>query len=70
MKILESTSVVEQFRFPRSRKQRIRAKWAKRPENFRPDLKRGYMMGDTFICHPIFAAQLRLQLARRGVRPA
>lgn len=27
---------VEQFRFPRSKKSRIRRKWAMRPENWRP----------------------------------
>ena len=33
---------VEQFRWPRSKKRRIRNKWAKRPVNFRP-LKGGYL---------------------------
>jgi hypothetical protein len=31
----DSCAICEQFRFPRSKKKRIRKKWAKRPENWR-----------------------------------
>lgn len=34
--LIASEHVREQFRFPRTKKRRIRNKWAKRPENFRP----------------------------------
>lgn len=62
VQIIESINCVEQFRFPRSKKKRIRAKWAKRPANFRP-ARRAYLMGDKLICHPQFAAKLRRSLA-------
>jgi hypothetical protein len=62
MQIIESPFLVEQFRFPRSKKKRIRAKWAKRPANSRP--ARGVLqMGDKLICHPEFSAQLRRAIA-------
>jgi hypothetical protein len=67
-KIIESTAMIEQFRFPKSRKKRIRKKWAKRPQNWRPDLKKTYVMGDTVICHPILAAKLRAHLANTKPR--
>lgn len=37
MKILVSTSLIEyyQYRFPKSKKKRIRRKWARRKENYR-----------------------------------
>jgi len=66
MKIIENEYLVEQFRFPKSRKKRIRNKWAKRPQNLRPDLKRAYQMGDSIICHPLFAQRLRASLANDG----
>lgn len=62
LKIVESEFLVEQFRFPRSKKKRIRKKWANRQENWRPDIKRAYQIGDSLICHPIFAQRLREQL--------
>lgn len=36
MDLIPSLHLQEQFRFPRSKKKRIRTKWAKRPENWRP----------------------------------
>lgn len=45
-KIIASDSMLEQFRFPKSRKKRIRNKWAKRPENWRP-ARQGYYMAET-----------------------
>lgn len=64
MKIIESTNIVEQFRFPRTKKRRIRNKWAKRPENQRPASK-AVLMGDAFVCHPFFAARLRKEIAEQ-----
>ncbi len=63
IKIIESNLLVEQYRFPKSKKKRIRVKWAKRPANWRPDIKRAYQMGDAIICHPIMAQQIRRQLS-------
>lgn len=63
--IIENGNLIEQFRFPKSKKKRIRNKWEKRPENFRPDLKKCYVMGNDIICHPILAAKLREEM-RRG----
>lgn len=57
-KIVESAAMVEQFRFPRSGKRRIRQKWENRNENFRPMMK-AIQNGWKLICHPIFAARLR-----------
>jgi hypothetical protein len=37
--IRPSKIMVEQFRFPKSKKRRIRRKWAKRAENWRPMTK-------------------------------
>lgn len=34
----------EQFRFPRTKKRRIRRKWAKNPANWRPQLGQCYKM--------------------------
>lgn len=60
--IIESTACVDQFRFPRSKKKRIRLKWAGQPANFRPSTK-AFKMGDKLVCHPQLAAQLRRALA-------
>ena len=61
--IIESENLVEQFRFPRTKKRRIRNKWAKRSYNFRPARHALQMGADTLICHPTLAAKLRRQLA-------
>lgn len=57
--IIESPFMVEQFRFPKSRKKRIRNKWAKRPENWRPNLKTTYIIGNNIFAHPVLAQKLR-----------
>ncbi len=61
MKIIETTNLIEQFRFPRTKKRRIRNKWAKRNENYRP-ARHGYMMAGALYCHPKFTAALREQI--------
>ncbi len=65
MNIFENAHLTEQFRFPRTKKRRIRKKWANRPENRRPIVDRAYQFpnGD-LVCHPIFAAQLRQHLSK------
>lgn len=60
-RIVESHLLVEQWRLPRSKKRRIRRKWAARKSNWKPDGKI-YKMGDTIWCHPIVAARLRRQI--------
>ena len=57
-----------QFRFPRSKKRRIRNKWAKRAENFR-DYPVVYMIDGVMHVHPdwydaLLAAALRKQSGR------
>lgn len=63
IQIIESPHCAErvQYRFPRSRKRRIRVKWAARPENFR-EQPLAFRAGNTIICHPAFAARLRREL--------
>jgi hypothetical protein len=63
--IIESTDCVEQFRFPRSKKKRIRAKWARRAENSRP-MRHALQQGSTLYCHPTFAARLRRAVETRA----
>lgn len=59
-----STHLREQFRFPRTKKRRIRRKWAKRSKNWRAITNRAFQMPDgSIVCHPVFAAKLRQHLA-------
>jgi hypothetical protein len=48
-----SIAVTEQFRFPRTKKRRIRKKWAMRPENIRP-MEKALWDGlrNVFYVHP------------------
>lgn len=49
-----------QFRFPRSKKARIRKKWAKRPENWkRVERDHVFKIGNTIVCSPSIVAQMR-----------
>ena len=63
MKIIEDIRLVErrQTRFPRSKKKRIRKKWAGNPHNFTstPDLNYYVGAGNIIICHPAAAQILR-----------
>jgi hypothetical protein len=64
IRILESAASVEriQWRFPHSKKRRIRAKWTKRECNVRYE-PRAFRYGEnTIICHPVIAARLRAEL--------
>lgn len=58
-----SDTVVEQFRFPKTKRRRIRNKWSKRPINFRPSRK-ALQVGNSLYMHPIFAAQLKASLSQ------
>jgi len=55
-----------QYRFPVSKKHRIRKKWAKRPENFRPD-RAVYMTEHGMFCHPSVERELRAAIVNAGV---
>ncbi len=57
-----------QFRFPHSKKKRIRNKWAKRDRNFRW-LPQMYRMGETIIAHPVMARELKRQCLESSVDP-
>lgn len=49
-----------QFRFPRSKKKRIRKKWAKDQKNYKNvPWDKVYKIGDTFIMHPTLLDQVR-----------
>ena len=64
IRILESAQCQErvQWRFPRSKKKRIRKKWAQREENVRYE-PRAYQYGaNTIICHPSYAQRLREEM--------
>lgn len=63
--IIESHAMVEtyQYRFPRSKKKRIRKKWDKRPNNFKTRPRKDFLQyGNHFICHPVMAAKLRAKI--------
>lgn len=49
-----------QVRVPRSKKRRIRKKWAKRPENYKiVPWDKAYQIGDVVYMHPSMAEKLR-----------
>lgn len=59
--IIESYAMVQQWRFPRSKRRRITNKWASRAYNFKPRtdcLVQGYRI----ICHPVVAASLKAKV--------
>jgi len=59
IKLITNEHLKMQFRFPKSKKARIRKKWSNRPENFGPD-KNGYFINKTtFVCHPSLAGKIR-----------
>ena len=49
---------VVQCRFPKSKKPRIRKKWGKRPQNFKPD-PRVMVFDGMLVCHPSIASELQ-----------
>ena len=54
-----------QFRFPRTKKRRIRKKWAKRVENWKTvPWDKVYRMGDAIYAHPIMIEKLKRDLSR------
>lgn len=62
--LIESPNVVfserVQYRFPRSGRRRIRAKWTRRPMNWRTIRRGGVVrLGNMLVVHPSVAAELR-----------
>ena len=60
IQIIKSDLIGEnkQFRFPRSKKRRIREKWAKNDKNYRV-IPKIYRIGDVIYCHSIFYEELK-----------
>jgi hypothetical protein len=60
MNIFESTLCVtrRQFRFPRTKKRRIRNKWKHRRENWK-ETPTAYLIGGALYCHPSIAQKMR-----------
>ena len=55
-----------QFRFPKSKKRRIRKKWSRRSENWKDVPQSGILMvNGTLFIHPLRMTELRAQLERR-----
>ena len=55
-----------QFRHPRSKKKRIRRKWAKDPRNYcMKPWDKFYQMGDTIYAHPVKIEQLKRELRKQ-----
>lgn len=58
-----------QFRFPRSKKVRIRRKWAKNPRNWRGTADpKIYKMGDTYYMHPDTWEKVQREIERENRR--
>lgn len=65
MNIIKSPHLVKrvQFRFPKSKRRRIRKKWAKQSKNFKTiPLDEIYRMGNSFVMHPRMAERLRAKI--------
>lgn len=70
-RIVTSEHVQEQYRFPRTKKRRLRNKWLKRPENFRPARHALVDEEGTIYIHPTKLSLLNdLDQTRGGQRPA
>ena len=54
----------EQYRFPRSKKRRMRRKWAKQKRNYRDVPLSPCRVGNTIYMHPITFAELKRQTKR------
>ena len=65
LKVITDIYMVDrkQVKFPRSKKKRIRKKWAKNQDNYRwIPWDKVYQMGDTLIMHPSMLEKLKKQL--------
>lgn len=62
-------TIHRQVRFPRSRKKRIRRKWAKNKRNWKytkVPMDRAYIVDGVLYCHPSFAKKLGQEFAIRA----
>jgi hypothetical protein len=57
-------TIPTQFRFPRSKKKRLRKKWKKNKNNWRSEPAM-FMMNDTAIAHPVIIAQIQESTKRQ-----
>jgi len=67
--LIESLHMVEtyQYRFPRSKKRRIKNKWKKRPINFKTRPRKDFLqLGNKLICHPVMADRFRFEMMATG----
>lgn len=67
-RIIESWIMVErkQRRFPRSKKRRIRRKWARQEKNWvTVPMTEIYRIGDNIFCHPAIAQKIRIETRTR-----
>jgi hypothetical protein len=69
IRLISTPMMMEQYRFPRSKKKRIRNKWAKRPENYRPCRQGLYAEDGSLYMHPEVAARWRLTSRIMPVKP-
>lgn len=58
-RIFTNPSMLEQFRFPRSKGKRIQKKWQKNYRNFRACRKAFVDQGDNIYCHPSMYAEIK-----------
>ncbi len=69
LRLVESVEMVVQFRFQRSKKRRIRKKWAKRKRNFKPRQECFLLVSKGIvIVHPVIAAKIRGIIDQAGCR--
>lgn len=65
-KIITNPNFVKQFRFPKTKKKRIRKKWWKNPKNHKPDTENFLCLQDgTIIIHPIAMKKVQQLLEER-----
>lgn len=67
-RIEASEAVREQYRFPRTKKRRIRNKWAARPENYRPS-RRAWVLDGTIYVHPTKLSLLNTAVSHGAQAP-
>lgn len=65
MRLISDKCMIEQYRFPRCKKKRVRKKWTKDLKNFRP-IKTSYLLtgsaGSTLVGHPILIFKMKEEL--------
>jgi len=62
---IESILMVEQFRFPKTKKNRIIKKWCKDKKNWRPMITFAHMANGSVICHPVVAERISSVIAKQ-----